>query len=360
MLRDMPELRVLGLFDHRGVTRHQNRRPAEEQVSGPYCVQLLMDEGIDLIPVRPVRGRAHKKIRDVVEHRSHVAVDLAIRGASQAFRADAVLGILEGMAVFPSLLKQRGIPPYSKLPITAVSCWWAEEIVTGTDEQRAQISRALGGIDRLFVFSKNQVEIFGRLGAADKVVPVRFGVDADWYCPDPAVPRRYQVFSAGVDRGRDFDTLIAAARLLPDVDFTIVTQPGRIDPAEIPANVTLEGLVSMPQHRDNLRAADLVVVPTHDLAYPTGQSVLLEAMACGSCVAVTDTEAMREYISDGEFNLAIPLHDPEGVARVIAQAVADDAARERIGAAARIAAVEQFPFTRTWHEVAQSLTALAR
>lgn len=354
----MSDLRVLGLFDHNGVRRHQNRLPADEQVSGPYCVQLLMDEGIDLIPVRPARGRIHGKVRDVIEHRSGLRVDLAARGAITAARSDVVLGLLEGMAVLPSLLKQRGLAPYAGRPLAAISCWWAEEIVTGTDEQRTQISKALAGIDRVFVFSRNQQAIFESVGAGDKVVPVLFGVDPDWYCPDPAVPRRFQVLSVGIDRGRDFETLIESARLLPGVDFDIVTRADRIDPAAVPSNVTVHGMVSMREHRDNLRAADLVVVPTHDLAYPTGQSVLLEAMACGRCVAVTETEAMRDYIDDGVTNLAIPLHDPHGVAQVIADAVADDAKRERIGAAARVAAVEQFPFTSTWRQVARALTAL--
>ena len=89
-----------------------------------------------------------------------------------------------------------------------------------------------------------------------------------------------------------------------------------------------------------------------------GQSVLLEAMACGRCVAVTETEAMRDYIDDGVTNLALPLHDPQGVAEVIAAAAADDAKRERIGAAARDAAVEQFPFRRTWQEIARALAEL--
>jgi glycosyltransferase involved in cell wall biosynthesis len=356
----VPELRVLGLFDHHGVRRHQHRLPADQQVSGPYCVHLLMDEGIDLMPVRPAEGRVHRKVRDVIEHRSGVRVDLAVRGATSASRSDVVLALLEGMAVLPSMLKQRGLPPYANRPLAAVSCWWAEEIVSGTDADRLRIAHALAGIDRVFVFSRNQVEIFASIGAGDKIVPVLFGVDPDWYCPDPAVSRRFQVLSVGIDRGRDFDTLLDAARLLPDALFHIVTSTGRIDPADIPANVTVARMVSMAEHRDNLRAADLVVVPTHDLAYPTGQSVLLEAMACGRCVAVTATEAMRDYIDDGVTNLAIPLHDARGTAQVIGAILADDSRRERIAAAARTAAVERFSFQRTWHEVALALDAMAR
>lgn len=354
----MPELRVLGLFDHPGVRRRQHLLPASARVPGPYCVQMLMDEGIDLIPVRPVRGRVHAKARDVVEHRSGVRVDLAVRGAPAASRSDVVLALLEDKAVLPSLLKQRGLPPYAGRPLAVISCWWAEELATGEAALRERIARVVRGIDRIFVFSRNQIDVFASIGALDKVVAVPFGVDADWYCPDTSVPRRFQVLSVGIDRGRDFDTLIEAARLLPDVRFDIVSNPGRLDPALVPENVSVHGMVAMPEHRDNLRAADLVVVPTHDLAYPTGQSVLLEAMACGRCVAVTETDAMREYIDDGVINLALPLHDAEGVARVIHDAIADDAMRARIGAAARCAAIERFPFRRTWHEIATALTSM--
>lgn len=357
--RSVTDLRVLGLFDHDGVRRHQNHLPAQEQISGPYCVQFLMDEGIDLIPVRPARGRLHRKVRDVIEHRSGVRVDLAARGALTAPGADVVLALLEGMAVLPSSLKQRRLPPYARPPLAAVSCWWAEEIATGSREERERIRRTLVGVDRLFVFSRNQKEIFAGVGAGHKVVPVPFGVDPDWYCPDPTVARRYQVLSVGIDRGRDFDSLIEAARLLPDVQFCIVTSAGRINTATTPSNVTLQGMVSMSEHRDNLRAADLVVVPTHDLAYPTGQSVLLEAMACGRCVAVTSTEAMSDYIEDDISNLAIPLHDPEGIAHVIGTVLGNDERRDRIATAARAAAVERFSFRRTWHEIALSLVDLA-
>ena len=88
--------------------------------------------------------------------------------------------------------------------------------------------------------------------------------------------------------------------------------------------------------------------------------MLLEAMACGRCVAVTATDAMRDYIDDGVTNLAIPLHDPHGAAQVIGAILADDARRERIADAARVAAVERFSFRRTWCEIAIELDAMPR
>lgn len=353
-------MRVLGLFDHAGVRRRQNELPPDQQVSGPYCVQFLMDEGIDLMPVPPAGTRPHRKLRDVVEHRSGIRADLAIRGMPGAVRADVVLCMLEDKAVFPALLRRRGVPPYSRTTLAVVSCWWAQEIESGTDADRARIARTTDSVDLIFAFSKNQAATFEKIGAGEKVMPVTFGVDEMWYTP-PAVEsssRRFQCVAMGIDRGRDFESLVAAAWLFPEIRLDIFTQPGRIDPTTIPRNVSLHPPTSMEGHRDNLRNADLVVIPTHDIAYPSGQSVLLEAMSCGRCVAITRTEALDEYIDDGVTNLALPLHDPVGIARVIRRATGDDDLRTRIGRAARDTVVSRYSFRHTWHEVAQGLQAL--
>ncbi|MDR2322647.1 MAG: glycosyltransferase [Microbacterium sp.] len=349
--------RVLGLFDHEGVRRGQDRQPVSGRVSGPYRVDLLMDEGIDLVPLAPATGRLHRKLRDVVEHRTGVRVDLALRGLPRAARADAVLCMLEDKAVLPAALRRRRIPPYRSAPLAVVSCWWAEEILHGSPEQRDRIARTVAQVDRILVFSRNQVEAFGTIGAAGKVVPIPFGVDEEWYTP--AAPRRarMQVAAMGIDRGRDFETLMAAARLTPEIRYDVFTQPGRIPSP--PGNVTLHPPTSMEDHRENLRAADLVVVPTHDLAYPTGQSVLLEAMACGRCTAVTRTAAMDEYIDDGRTNLALPLHDAAGVAAVVRRACADALLRSRIGEEARAEVEERFTFRGTWRAAAAVLRGIA-
>lgn len=329
-------MRVLGLFDHAGVRRGQNRLPADQQVSAPCCAQWLMDAGTDLDPVMPARSAAHRKVRDVIEHRSGVAWDLAVRGIRQARHADAVLAILEDKAVAPSILKRRRWTPYAQLSLVTVSCWWAEELKNGTTARRRGILRTLSGVDAVIVFSANQRAILADAGyPADQVRPVRFGVDPSWYCPAPPAetsirPRPVQVLASGVDRGRDFDTLPEAARLLLHLTFAVVTQAGRV--RNPPPNMILKTPVSMEEHRTLLRSAELVVVPTHDLAYPTGQSVLLEAMACGRPVAVTQTEAMDEYIRDGVANLAMPHSDSMGIAQVVEHAMEDVDLSRRLGA----------------------------
>lgn len=47
-----------------------------------------------------------------------------------------------------------------------------------------------------------------------------------------------------------------------------------------------------------LRSVAVVAIPTRELAYPTGQTVALEAAGTGAAVVLTDTPAMREYFSE--------------------------------------------------------------
>lgn len=349
------QLSVLGLFDHHGIERNHpgiNER-SEDRVFGPYRVDLLMDRNIRLRVVAPARSSVHRKIRDLIEHRLGVKVDLAVRSVPHAFRSAAVLAILEDKAVLPSWLKRHRMPPYSGRSLTVVSCWWAEELVHGSESRRREIIKTISGIDKLIVFSRNQIEIFASAGVpASKIRPVLFGVDPDFYSPGTDVPSQFEVLAAGIDRGRDFESLLEAAELLPGVRFDIFTQPERFEGKTRPPNVNVRAPVDIVSHRDNLRSAQLVVVPTHNLAYPTGQSVLLEAYGCGRCTAVTGTTSMEDYIEEDRTALVLPLGDPAGMAAVIQRGLGDARLRDEIGRNARQAVIDRFSFHRMWDEIA--------
>jgi glycosyltransferase involved in cell wall biosynthesis len=69
---------------------------------------------------------------------------------------------------------------------------------------------------------------------------------------------------------------------------------------------------------------------------------LLEAMACGRSVVVTDVGGMREALGDdGECGAIVPLDDPGALADAIAVRLADPARATAEGRAAR-ARVEAF------------------
>jgi glycosyltransferase involved in cell wall biosynthesis len=63
--------------------------------------------------------------------------------------------------------------------------------------------------------------------------------------------------------------------------------------------------------RDLYQAARFVVVPLRDTVQPSGQSVCLQAMACGKAVIVSDIAGLwnRELMIDGETLLLSPPGD---------------------------------------------------
>lgn len=355
MNQESADLRVAGLFlKDRLLPGNRLSRFATGLL--PYRADLLRDKSTNLRVLDHAWHPAHRKVRDVVEHRGGFAVDTQLRSWRTVRSADVVLAVLEPEATLPSLMKQRSLPPYRKKPIVVLSCWWGEELLHGTGERKARILQIIEGVDKVIVLSRNQLEVFQAAGVpAEKVVAVGFGVDTDFYSPSVGQEKRFEVLAAGVDRGRDFETLIEAAKLIPDVRMDIFTQPGRFGSLPIPPNVTVHGRVTAEEHRENLRGAELVVVPTHDLAYPTGQSVLLEASACGSAVAVTSTAAMAEYIRDRETAFALPLHDAEGMAAVIGSAMQDDRLRRDVAQRGRDAVLAEFNFAAMWSSVRQVL-----
>ncbi len=352
-------IRVLGLFENGDEGGHRSVRGDSPRHPLAYGAEFLHGDGLQLLRVEPARSRVHRKVRDVVEHRSGLAVDRTVRAARAAASADAVFAFLEREGAFASRLRAGGLWPMRGTPLLVLSCWWAEELRTGTREQRDRIRRDAAGMDRLFVLSRNQVEIFDEHGIpAERVQPLRFSVDARWCSPDPEVPRDQDVVAIGLDRGRDFVTLLEAARQLPDAAFHILTTPGRLDPASLPPNVRLEPMAHGDDYVRWLRSARVVAVPTYELAYPTGQSVLLEASAAGACVAVTDTPAMRDYVDPGRTALTMPLSDPAGVAEVLARALSDEDLRNRVGAEARRTVVQQFAYPGMWTDVREAVREL--
>jgi len=324
----------------------------------PYRADLLTSNAsLDLELVPPASRRAHRKLRDVVEHRSGAKLDLMLRAAPRLRRAEAVLVFLEQHFAALSWARRHRLPPYAGRPVVGISCWWAEELVAGTRDA-AEVVRDMSGVDKLVVFSSNQQEIFARAGVdRQRVHPVLFGADHEYFTPC-GTPERFDVLAVGTDRGRDWATLVEAARRLPQHRFDIVTGPGRIDMTTVPSNVTVHPPTDFSTYRDLLRSARLVVVPTFDLAYPTGQSVLLEAMACGRCVIVAGTEAMSEYIEDGRWNLQVPPRDPAALAARVEAALADDELRHDVGSGARAAVEEHFTFARMWGDIGAEILEL--
>lgn len=88
-----------------------------------------------------------------------------------------------------------------------------------------------------------------------------------------------------------------------------------------------------------IAAADVLVMPSFSEGLPI---TLLEAAMSGTAVVATSVGGMPEVVKEGKTGLLCPPGDPESLAAALTELIEDDAARSRMGTAARRLWEEEF------------------
>lgn len=183
----------------------------------------------------------------------------------------------------------------------------------------------------------------------EKVSILPFGVDTDFWAPGSKNTNASPfILAVGSDLNRDYKTLIEAPLAAP---LRIVTRlPVRVpqgrDIKILQGNLT-GSAISDEQLRELYRAATAVVVPLHDVYQPSGQSVTLQAMACGTPVVLTQTRGLWDTALRSRKNcLLVAPNAPDQTAEAVNMLLSDTDLRTRLSAAARETAVTRFSLTR--------------
>ncbi|MFI7484320.1 glycosyltransferase family 4 protein [Kocuria sp. M1R5S2] len=266
----------------------------------PYGADRLSQLGNSLSWSR-ISGpsRLTERAWTALEHRTRAYPRRGLTRLRAIQRSDVMLALLEPNASFPAWARRHHIPPFHSTPLALWSCWAAEELLTGTEQRRRQLLALLQECDVVYFLSRNQQDIFAGYGVPEeKLQCIDFGINPDLF-PRQQEQRTIDVVSVGLDRGRDYDTLIEAARGV-SWDVVIKTSEGfRPSTSHLPPNVQLGGPVSFDEYRCLLQKAKIVVVPSKKMAYPSGQSVALQAASTGAPVVTARTSALQHYFTDG-------------------------------------------------------------
>lgn len=348
--------RALILSEHDLDAWGQRFRSGEVPAALPYGVDALADIGWDLRGAHRAENPRWRRWRDLVEHRAGFPIERALRGARDIQRSDVVIALLERQGAAASLLRRAKVPLYSSTPLAVWSCWLADDIRSATPDQRQHLKRRFEGADLITHLSRHETEIFTDLGIGeDRLFPVTYGVSHEFYVPGPG-ERDISLLAVGQDRGRDYGTLFEAVRGT-DLVLDVVCKPENLADLDVPDNVRVHGVVPLPEYRRLLQRAQVVVVPTRDLAYPTGSSVALESASSGACVAVTGTRAMRDYFTDAVDSRLVGEGDVDGWRMVLLELREDPDQRARLGAAARLSVETTFNAHHMWSELAGVMRA---
>jgi glycosyltransferase involved in cell wall biosynthesis/phosphoheptose isomerase len=217
--------------------------------------------------------------------------------------------------------------------------------------ERLEVERAIvRDADRIVATCTDEAFELMRLGAdRTKVHVVPCGVDLDLFGPDgpaEARGRAHRIVYAGrLVARKGIGNVISALEGVPDCELVIAggPAPGQLDGdpearrlralAErhrVADRVILRGRVERPDLPALLRSADaLVTVPWYE---PFGITPL-EAMACGVPVVASAVGGMIDTVVDGVTGRHVPPRDPERLAAVLRELLADDAARAEQGRA---------------------------
>lgn len=162
--------------------------------------------------------------------------------------------------------------------------------------------------------------------ASDRVVQIPTTVDHHFFRPahQRAQTERPLIAAAGLEH-RDYHRLADAVRDL-DVDVVVCAlspdakHPGVAMPDDLPDNIVFDPL-TMSDLRDLYQRADVCVLSTTPNHFGAGLTTVLEALACGAGVVISNHEPdLAEMVADGHVLKAAD-NTPEALRDAIVEAV---------------------------------------
>ena len=268
----------------------------------------------------------------------------------QMNRARVVVATTDNTGLPAARLKARG---RLRAPLVYVSVGLPERIEAAaaiSPARAARYRKRLACVDRFVAYGWAEAEWLRRwLGDPDKVRFLPFGVDTAQWRPKDGVAETTDVLGIGSDPKRDFDLLVEYSRARPTATVRLVVGrdcAARLGP--LPPNVDLRVDVPIAEVRQAIAAARVVALPVRENTYSGATTTLLQCLAMGKAVVVSRVGAIRAgYGFEDDVNLRwMEPSSGESLARAVDGLLADPAARQRLGAAARRHVEENLDWNR--------------
>jgi len=202
------------------------------------------------------------------------------------------------------------------------------------------IKWAIKKIDIIICPSESQIQYLINAGFdSDKLFFIPTGIDLDFINrnkPEYSISDEMFILSVGHDNGRDYQTLINIVNDLP-VKLIIVAKPNNIPSEAVVGNNIKIQTMPYKQLLTLYSKSMFVVVPTVDenkTVYQSdcsGHTVILDAMACGKAVIVSERSTLRHLIEDGNNGIIVVPQNPAALRAAMLRLISDSVLCQRMG-----------------------------
>ena len=319
------------------------RRPCPEYIA------LERDHGVELVDWSALGGRPRRRTRIS-------AARLALASIPRVRNAAAVLSDGEPVGIPLALAMQA-------LRIRTPHLMIGHRLTAPHKRPFFTVLRSQRGITRILVHSRRQIGLIPELGIpAEKLALVHYHADTQFWRPMGGVQERL-VMAAGREQ-RDYATLARASTGL-DAEVFIADGSAHTPAARharassVPSNVRL-GYLPYTDLRDMYGRAQVVVVPLLPNDFQAGVTTLLEAMAMGKAVIVSETSGQLDVVHDGVNGITVPTGDPHRLRVAIEFLLDHPEERERLGRNARRDVQRSHSLSMYAHKLADHLHDISR
>ena len=216
----------------------------------------------------------------------------------------------------------------------------------------AYIKHSTQNLDHIFFFGDQDRTRASSLFdiAPEKTSLFRFGVDTEFWGGIEERRKRGSIFSAGSDYNRDYHTLLKTDfsgqfSILSDNKF--INKYGRCKFNLINGSLHKSRITDL-QLREIYNRSEIVVVPIKNVYQPSGYSVVLQAMASGCAVILTDFKGLwdRDLFLNYQNCILVPPYNSNSISVAIKKLQENDELRRKISINAKETAKKHFSLDR--------------